>query len=116
MPVVSARVETAFATRPHVRTVAIARIIAAVYDFHQYVQRSSPSVTMLQLSEAFGLSTLAADNAINKEAAETKRIHSEVAGDRDIVVAPDLEAGLSKKVRHVEIGSEVEIWTTMHSY
>jgi len=36
---------------------------------------------------------LAFDNAISKDAAETKHIHSEVAGDPDILVAPDLEAG-----------------------
>ena len=36
---------------------------------------------------------LAFDNAISKEAAETKGIHSLVAGDPDILVAPDLEAG-----------------------
>jgi phosphotransacetylase len=36
---------------------------------------------------------LAFDNAISKAAAETKHIHSEVAGDPDILVAPDLEAG-----------------------
>jgi len=35
---------------------------------------------------------LAFDNAINKQAAETKGIRSEVAGDPDILVAPDLEA------------------------
>jgi phosphotransacetylase len=36
---------------------------------------------------------LAFDNAISKQAAETKGIQSEVAGDPDIVLAPDLEAG-----------------------
>ena len=36
---------------------------------------------------------LAFDNAISKEAAETKGIQSEVAGDPDILLAPDLEAG-----------------------
>ena len=36
---------------------------------------------------------LAFDNAISKQAAETKDIHSDVAGDPDILVAPDLEAG-----------------------
>lgn len=36
---------------------------------------------------------LAFDNAINKEAAEIKHIHSDVAGDVDILLAPDLEAG-----------------------
>lgn len=35
---------------------------------------------------------LAFDNAINKEAALTKGIRSEVAGDPDILLAPDLEA------------------------
>jgi phosphate acetyltransferase len=36
---------------------------------------------------------LAFDNAINKQAAETKGIRSDVAGDPDILLAPDLEAG-----------------------
>jgi phosphotransacetylase len=36
---------------------------------------------------------LAFDNAISRQAAETKGIHSEVAGDPDILLAPDLEAG-----------------------
>ena len=45
-------------TRQNVRTAAIAWVVAAVYYFYQYVQRSAPSVMMPQLSEAFGLSTL----------------------------------------------------------
>ncbi|HEX6851968.1 MAG TPA: phosphate acyltransferase, partial [Candidatus Polarisedimenticolaceae bacterium] len=36
---------------------------------------------------------LAFDNAISKEAAKTKGIVSEVAGDPDILLVPDLEAG-----------------------
>ena len=36
---------------------------------------------------------LAFDNAISKDAARTKGITSEVAGDPDILLAPDLEAG-----------------------
>jgi phosphate acetyltransferase len=36
---------------------------------------------------------LAFDNAISKEAAEIKGIRSDVAGDPDILLAPDLEAG-----------------------
>jgi phosphotransacetylase len=36
---------------------------------------------------------LAFDNAINAQAAETKGIKSAVAGDPDILLAPDLEAG-----------------------
>jgi phosphotransacetylase len=36
---------------------------------------------------------LAFDNAISRAAAETKGIPSEVAGDPDILLVPDLEAG-----------------------
>jgi len=36
---------------------------------------------------------LAFDNAISRQAAETKGIRSEVAGDPDILLVPDLEAG-----------------------
>jgi phosphotransacetylase len=36
---------------------------------------------------------LAFDNAISKQAAETKGIRSDVAGDPDILLVPDLEAG-----------------------
>jgi phosphate acetyltransferase len=36
---------------------------------------------------------LAFDNAISKQAAQTKGIRSQVAGDPDILLAPDLEAG-----------------------
>src|SRR3954467_3430802 len=36
---------------------------------------------------------LAFDNAISKQAAQTKGIHSAVAGDPDILIVPDLESG-----------------------
>lgn len=36
---------------------------------------------------------LAFDNAVSRAAAEAKGIHSEVAGDADILIVPDLEAG-----------------------
>ena len=36
---------------------------------------------------------LAFDNAISREAAEIKHIKSEVCGDADILLVPDLEAG-----------------------
>jgi phosphotransacetylase len=36
---------------------------------------------------------LAIDNAVSKSAAEAKGIDSDVAGDADILIAPDLEAG-----------------------
>ncbi|HEY6823164.1 MAG TPA: phosphate acetyltransferase [Steroidobacteraceae bacterium] len=46
-----------------------------------------------QISGALLDGPLAFDNAISKEAARTKGIRSEVAGDPDILLAPDLEAG-----------------------
>lgn len=46
---------------------------------------------------------LAFDNAVSKEAARTKGITSKVAGDADILVAPDLEAGnmLAKQLTYL---------------
>ena len=41
------------------KVAAVAWLVAAVYYFYQYSLRSSPSVMMPQLSEAFGLSALA---------------------------------------------------------
>ncbi len=46
-----------------------------------------------QIARAIVDGPLAYDNAINKEAAEIKGIHSPVAGDADIFLMPDLEAG-----------------------
>jgi phosphotransacetylase len=46
-----------------------------------------------QIKDALLDGPLAFDNAINAEAARTKGIRSEVAGDPDILLAPDLEAG-----------------------
>lgn len=45
---------------------------------------------------------LAFDNAISKEAASIKGLHSEVAGDADILVVPDIESGnmLYKQLRY----------------
>jgi MFS family permease len=56
--VVSKPNEAALETPQSVRTAVIAWVIAAVYYFYQYVQRSAPAVMMPQLSEAFGVSTL----------------------------------------------------------
>lgn len=46
---------------------------------------------------------LAMDNAISSEAAKSKGILSQVAGDADILVAPDLESGnmLFKQMRYL---------------
>lgn len=45
---------------------------------------------------------LAFDNAVSKEAAEIKGIHSAVAGDADILIVPDIESGnmLYKELRY----------------
>ena len=46
-----------------------------------------------QIKNALLDGPLAFDNAISREAARTKGIESDVAGDPDILLAPDLEAG-----------------------
>jgi phosphate acetyltransferase len=46
-----------------------------------------------QITRAIVDGPLAFDNAISKEAARIKGIHSKVAGDPDILLVPDLEAG-----------------------
>src|SRR6202008_983995 len=46
-----------------------------------------------QLTKALVEGPLAFDNAISRDAAAIKGITSEVAGDPDILLAPDLEAG-----------------------
>jgi MFS family permease len=47
------------AVKSALRTATIAWLIAAVYYFYQYTLRSAPGVMMPQLSEAFGMSTMA---------------------------------------------------------
>lgn len=46
---------------------------------------------------------LAFDNAVSRQAAEIKGIHSQVAGDADILVVPDIESGnmLYKQLRYL---------------
>jgi MFS family permease len=44
--------------KKNIRIAAVAWLLAAIYYFYQYTLRSSPSVMMPQLSEAFGLSAL----------------------------------------------------------
>ena len=46
------------ATTKSTRTVVLAWVVTAIYYFYQYALRSSPSVMMPQLSEAFGLSAI----------------------------------------------------------
>jgi MFS family permease len=58
MPKVSEQPGAACKTSRSKRTAAVAWVIAALYYFYQYALRSSPSVMMSQLSQAFGLTSL----------------------------------------------------------
>jgi MFS family permease len=59
MPQANSQVENADPKAKTVKMAAIAWVVAAVYYFYQYALRSAPSVMMPQLSEGFGISTLA---------------------------------------------------------
>ena len=50
--------ENGIKTGNSLRMAAVAWVLTAVYYFYQYALRSAPSVMVLQLSEAFGVSTL----------------------------------------------------------
>jgi phosphate butyryltransferase len=67
----------------------------------------------------------ALDNAISKEAAQTKKVESPVAGTADILIMPDLEAGnifgkalvyyAGKDLAHVIVGAKVPILISSRS-
>ena len=74
-------------------------ILSAVETINPKIPSTVDAATLCKMTErgqiVGGLldGPLAFDNAISKEAANTKGIASPVAGDADILVAPDLEAG-----------------------
>ncbi len=78
-----------------------------------------------QITHAIVDGPLAFDNAISKQAAQTKQIESEVSGDVDILLAPDLNAGniLAKDLEYlaqatlagIVIGAKVPIMLTSRS-
>jgi phosphotransacetylase len=78
-----------------------------------------------QITGAIVDGPLAFDNAISKQAAQTKQIESEVSGDVDILLAPDLNAGniLAKDLEYlahatlagIVIGAKVPIMLTSRS-
>ena len=80
-------------TRPKVA------ILAAVETVTSKMPATIDAAALCKMSERGQITggvlegPLAFDNAISSDAARTKGIRSEVAGDPDIVVAPDLEAG-----------------------
>jgi phosphotransacetylase len=74
-------------------------ILAAVETVNSKMQATLDAAALCKMAERGQIKgglldgPLAFDNAISKEAAKIKGIESEVAGDPDILLAPDLEAG-----------------------
>jgi phosphate acetyltransferase len=74
-------------------------ILAAVETVTSKMQATIDAAALCKMAERGQIKSavlegpLAFDNAINCKAAATKGINSEVAGDADILLAPDLEAG-----------------------
>jgi phosphate acetyltransferase len=74
-------------------------ILAAVETVTSKMQATVDAACLCKMAERGQITNalldgpLAFDNAISKEAAQTKGIRSEVAGDPDILLVPDLEAG-----------------------
>jgi phosphotransacetylase len=74
-------------------------ILCAVETVNSKMQATLDAAALCKMAERGQIKggiidgPLAFDNAISKQAAETKGIKSIVAGDPDILVAPDLEAG-----------------------
>lgn len=74
-------------------------ILCAVETVNSKMQATLDAAALCKMAERGQIKggildgPLAFDNAISKQAAETKGITSEVAGDPDILLAPDLEAG-----------------------
>jgi len=74
-------------------------ILCAVETVNSKMQATLDAAALCKMAERGQIKggildgPLAFDNAISKQAANTKGIKSEVAGDPDILLAPDLEAG-----------------------
>jgi phosphotransacetylase len=74
-------------------------ILAAVETVNSKMPATLDAAALCKMSERGQITggvldgPLAFDNAISRQAAETKGIRSEVAGDPDILLVPDLEAG-----------------------
>lgn len=73
--------------------------LAAVETVNPAMQSTLDAAALTMMSQRGQLANclvdgpLAMDNAINKEAAKHKNIISQVAGDADILLVPDIEAG-----------------------
>jgi phosphate acetyltransferase len=84
-------------------------ILAAVETVNSKMPATTDAACLCKMAERGQIKNaildgpLAFDNAISKEAAETKGIRSAVAGDPDILLAPDLEAAnmLAKQLSYL---------------
>ena len=84
-------------------------ILSAVETINPRIPSTIEAATLCKMADRGQITggildgPLAFDNAINQEAARTKKIVSEVAGVADILVAPDLEAGnmMAKQLQYL---------------
>lgn len=84
-------------------------ILSAVETVEEKIPSTLDAAALCKMSERGQITggildgPFALDNAISKEAAEIKGINSPVAGDADILIAPDLESGniLFKQMRYL---------------
>ena len=84
-------------------------IVSAIETVDEKIPSTLDATALCKMSERGQINggildgPLAFDNAISKEAAETKNIVSLVAGDADIIVVPDVESGnmLYKQMRYL---------------
>jgi phosphotransacetylase len=80
-------------------TVLKVAVLSAVETIHPTMQSTVDAACLCKMADRQQITgaildgPLAYDNAISKEAADIKGIRSQVAGDADIFLTPDLEAG-----------------------
>jgi phosphotransacetylase len=74
-------------------------ILAAVETVNPHMQATLDAASLCKMAERGQIAggvldgPLAFDNAINLKAAQEKNIHSTVAGEADILIVPEIEAG-----------------------
>jgi phosphotransacetylase/acyl dehydratase len=114
--------------RPGIPKVAI---VSAVETVDESIPSTLDATALCKMAERGQITgglldgPLALDNAISREAAAAKNIVSQVAGDADIIVVPDLEAGnmLTKQLSYlfgieapgIVMGAQVPIILTSRS-
>lgn len=84
-------------------------IVSAIETVNEAIPSTLDATALCKMAERGQITgalldgPLGFDNAISKEAAEAKGIVSQVAGDADIIVAPDIESGnmLYKQIRYL---------------